>query len=123
FGLMSGNDHERKGGNFHTDLSVPGLILILCLAGKASAQVAGPPPSPVLAYEGRLLEANAPVTGARSFVFSIIDSSGKELWNSGPQTLTVTGGLYGVVLGAAGMPAFPASLALGTALHLRVNAD
>src|SRR5208337_2296936 len=51
------------------------------------------------------------------------DSSGDELWNSGPQTLTVTAGLYGVVLGAAGMPAFPASLALETNLHLRVNVD
>jgi hypothetical protein len=77
-------------------------IFILCLAGKANAQVADPAPSPVLAYEGRLLESNAPVTGARPFVFSIVDSTGNELWNSGPQTLTVTGGLYGVVLGAAG---------------------
>lgn len=106
---MLRNDSVWKDGNLRTNLSVLALISILCLAGKVSAQVAAPAPSPVLAYEGRLVEANAPVTGARSFVFSIIDSSGNELWNSGPQTLAVTGGLYGVVLGAAGMPAFPAS--------------
>ena len=97
--------------------------LIVGAAGKVSAQVADPAPSPVLAYEGRLLESNTPVTGARPFVFSILDSTGNELWNSGQQTLTVTGGLYGVVLGAAGMPALPASLELRANLHLRVTAD
>src|SRR5476651_1179635 len=81
------------------------LGLFLNFAGEASAQVADPAPSPVLAYVGRLLESNVPVNGARPFVFSIVDSAGNELWNSGPQTLTVTGGLYGVVLGATGMPA------------------
>ena len=70
------------------------LVLILGLAGgKLSAQVADPAPSPVLAYEGRLVESNTLVTGVRPFVFSILDSSGNELWTSGPQTLTVTGGL------------------------------
>ena len=99
------------------------LLLIACFAGRATAQVADPAPSPVLAFEGRLVESNAPVTGARPFVFSIIDSSGNELWNSGPQTLVVTGGLYGIVLGATGMPALPASLELRANLHLRVDAD
>ena len=71
------------------------LVLILGLAGgKLSAQAADPAPSPVLAYEGRLVESNTLVTGVRPFVFSILDSSGNELWTSGPQTLTVTGGLY-----------------------------
>jgi hypothetical protein len=96
---------------------------MLCLAGEAAAQVADPAPSPVLAYEGRLLESNVPATGARTFVFSIVGSSGSELWTSGPQTLTVIGGLYGVVLGATGMPPLPVTLALQTDLHLRVNAD
>src|ERR1700691_4004433 len=100
------------------------LVLILGLAaGKLSAQVADPAPSPVLAYEGRLVESNTLVTGVRPFVFSILDSSGNELWTSGPQTLTVTSGLYGVVLGAAGMPAIPASLTLRANLHLHVIAD
>lgn len=97
------------------------LVLILGLgAGEISAQVVDPAPSPVVAYEGRLIESNTAVTGVRPFVFSIIDSSGTELWNSGAQTLAVTGGLYGIVLGATGMPALPASLTVRTNLHLRV---
>ena len=34
------------------------LVSIFCLAGEATAQVTEPAPSPVLAYEGRLLESN-----------------------------------------------------------------
>ena len=99
------------------------LALILGFAGPVSAQVADPAPSPVLAYVGRLVESNQPVTGERPFVFTILDSNGNELWTSGQQTLTVTGGLYGIVLGAAGMPALPATLTNRANLHLRVNAD
>jgi hypothetical protein len=99
------------------------LLIFFGGVGSSFAQVADPAPSPVLAYEGRLLESNAPVTGTRPFVFSIIDVNGNELWNSGPQVLTVTGGLYGVVLGAAGMPPLPPTLALRANLRLRVNAD
>src|SRR6266481_6513074 len=88
------------------------LILLLCHASKSIAQNADPAPSPVLAYQGRLLEFDAPVTGTRHFVFSILDQTGKQLWTSGPQALTVNGGLYGVVLGGSGMPALPESLVL-----------
>jgi len=106
-----------------TTLSVLALISILCTGSKAASdQGADPAPSPVLAYEGRLLESNAPVTGTRAFVFSIVDSTGNELWNSGIQNLAVIGGLYGIVLGATGMPAIPVSLQLRANLHLRVNA-
>jgi hypothetical protein len=76
-----------------------------------------------LAYQGRLLESNVPASGARSFLFSILDSNGIQIWTSGPQTLTVTDGIYGIVLGATGMPALPASLDLQANLHLRVIAD
>jgi hypothetical protein len=97
------------------------LISMIALAGNVHAQTADPAPEPVLAYEGRLVESGTPVTGTRSFVFSIVDSTGNELWNSGTQTLTVTGGLYGVALGATGMPVIPASLTLRANLSLRVN--
>jgi hypothetical protein len=103
--------------------STGAIFLILCLSSHAFAQGADPAPSLVLAYEGRLVESNAPVTGARPFAFSIVDSNGNELWSSGPQTLAVVGGLYGVVLGAAGMPAIPASLPLRANLELQVMAD
>jgi hypothetical protein len=100
------------------------LVFILGLAGgKLYAQVADPAPSPVLAYEGRVIESNAAITGVRPFTFSIVDSAGNELWNSGTQMLIVTNGLYGIVLGATGMPALPAPLTLRTNLHLRVIAD
>jgi hypothetical protein len=87
------------------------IVLILAIVGTVSAQIADPAPSPVLAYEGRLVESNALVTGTRPFVFSILDSNGNELWNSGAQILTVVNGLYGVVLGTTGMPAIPAYMA------------
>ena len=99
------------------------ITSILCLAANASAQSTDPAPSPVLAYQGRLLESNAPVTGARPFVFSIVDSHGNQLWNSGPQSLNVVGGIYGVVLGAVGMPAIPSSLPHQANLQLHVIAD
>ena len=103
--------------------SVLGLVLILAVAARVSSQVADPTPSPVLAYEGRLTESNTLVTGTRPFVFSILDSNGNELWNSGAQNINVVEGLYGVVLGATGMPAIPTSLTLKANLHLHVLAD
>ena len=99
------------------------LVLFFCFAGRLSAQVADPAPAPVLAYEGRLTESNALVTGTRPFVFSILDANGNELWNSGTQSLNVVEGLYGVVLGSTGMPAIPTSLTLKANLHLHVLAD
>ncbi len=106
-----------------TTLRVLAIVLMLGFAGQAGAQHADPAPSPELAYEGRLTESNVLVTGTRPFVFSILDPNGNELWSSGPQTITVTEGLYGVVLGAVGMPAIPFSLTLRANLHLHVMAD
>src|SRR5689334_19475659 len=99
------------------------LISLFCLTGEILAQRADPEPGPELAYRGRLLEFDSPVTGTRNFEFSIIDSTGKQLWTSGPQALTVTGGLYGVVLGGSGMPPFPENLLLHANLSLRVSVD
>src|SRR5258708_38704374 len=99
------------------------LISLLCLSRTSGAQSADPAPSPQLAYQGRLLEFGTPVTGTRNFVFSIIDATGKQQWTSGPQALTVTGGLYGVVLGGSGMPTLPESLLLRANLSLRVSVE
>ncbi len=98
------------------------LFLVLVVLVIA-AQAADPAPSPVLAYQGRLLESGQPVTNARTFIFSIIDVNSTELWNSGPQTLMVTNGLYGIVLGATGMPALPTSLVTRANLKLRVSVN
>ncbi|MFL6438189.1 MAG: carbohydrate-binding protein, partial [Terriglobales bacterium] len=99
------------------------LVSILCLHGQSLAQTADPEPSPMLAYQGRLLEFGAPVTGSRNFVFSIFDTTGKQLWTSGPQTVSVIGGLYGVVLGGSGMTPLPESLLLRANLSLRVSVN
>ena len=100
-------------------------LAILCLAPGLHAQGAPAvtPPSPAVAYQGRLTEAGLPVTGTRSFTFTLLDAQAHELWNSGPQDVAVNNGLYAVVLGGTGMPAIPTSL-LGTPnlkLHLAIN--
>src|SRR5258708_35684069 len=97
-------------------LSVLSLVLILGLSAEVFAQVADPPPTPVLAYEGRLRESNVLVTGTRPFVFSILDTNGNELWNSGAQNLVVVEGVYGVVLESSAMHLLPASQTLKDSL-------
>src|SRR5690348_12845459 len=99
------------------------VLSFLYLGGWSFAQTADPAPDPVLAYVGRLLESGLPVTGTRNFVFSILDPTGKQLWTSGPQALTVTEGLYAVELGSTGMPPLPNSLLLKANLSLRVSVE
>ncbi len=100
--------------------------LIACTAFVLQAQVApiavaaDLAPLPAIAYQGRLMEGAAAANGARSFTFSILDSAGAEHWNSGTLTLTVSEGLYSVVLGATGMPALPATLLGKAGLKLHV---
>jgi YVTN family beta-propeller protein len=91
------------------------------LGAQQSEAATVAPPAPVLAYQGRLLEATLPVTGTRTFTFSILDGTGKELWNSGSQAVSVNSGLYGVELGAAPMPAIPTSLLAQPNLKLHVT--
>jgi hypothetical protein len=77
-------------------------------------------PAPIIAYQGRLLEGTTPANGARQFVFSILDSAGAEQWNSGQLTLTVTDGLYSVVLGATPMPGLPGAMLGKAGLKLHI---
>ena len=86
----------------------------------AGGTLRGQAPAPVLAYQGRLLEATLPVTGTRTFVFSLLDASGRELWTSGNQSVSVNTGLYGVVLGASPMSAIPTSVLAQPSLKLHV---
>ncbi len=104
------------------------IALIACTAVPvAQAQVlpaaVDVAPPPTIAYQGRLLEGTVGVTGARSFTFAILDSSGVELWQSGVQTLTVADGLYSAVLGTTGMTPLPASILgkAGLKLHVSVS--
>ncbi|WLT31441.1 tail fiber domain-containing protein [Geothrix sp. PMB-07] len=90
------------------------------LQARTLALAADPAPLPTLTYQGRLMEGTVAVTGVRSFTFSVVDGAGTEQWNSGPQTLTVTDGLYGVVLGTTGMPPLPLTLLGKAGLKLHV---
>ena len=96
------------------------LLSTLMASAPLIAQATPASPVPVLAYQGRLLEATLPVTGTRAFTFSILDGAGAELWNSGAQSVAVNTGLYGVELGAAPMPAIPATVLAQPNLRLHV---
>ena len=105
----------------------PAMAALLACSGSALlaqelpvAAAADPAPAPTIAYQGRLLEGVTPANGARPFVFSILDSAGAEQWSSGQLTLTVTDGLYSVVLGSTGMPALPLTLLAKAGLKLHV---
>lgn len=112
----------------HPFLTPTIAALIACTAlpalqGQTMPTAADVAPLPTIAYQGRLMEGGVGVTGVRQFVFSILDSTGVEQWNSTAQTLTVTEGLYSVVLGTTGMTALPVAL-LGKAelkLHVTVS--
>lgn len=99
-------------------LLVPSFAVMI---GASALCAADPAPAPLLPYQGRLIEAGQVVNGNRIYVFSILDSTDVELWNSGNQTLTVTNGLYSALLGGAGMPAIPASLLMTAGMKLRVT--
>jgi len=103
-----------------TLIACVGVPVLQAQVAEAAADVA---PLPTLAYQGRLLEGTTAVSGVRSFTFSILDSTSTELWNSGAQTLTVSEGLYSVVLGATGMPTLPAATLgkAGLKLHVTVS--
>jgi hypothetical protein len=89
-------------------------------AQTVAAAVMEAPPSPKVAYQGRLTEAGLPVTGVRSFTFSILDAQGNELWNSGPQDVSVNNGLYAVELGGTGMTAISTTLLAKANLKLHL---
>ena len=110
----------------HPFLTPSVAALIACSGPSLSAQELAAPavvdaaPAPTIAYQGRLLEGATAVNGARAFAFSILDSAGAEQWSSGPLTLTVTEGLYSVVLGSAGMPTLPVAMLGKAGLKLHV---
>ena len=87
---------------------------------RPAVSAVDPAPAPTLTYQGRLMEGVTAVNGARTFAFSLLDSTGAELWSSGSLTLTVTEGLYSVVLGGTGMPALPTALLGKAGLKLHV---
>lgn len=100
-------------------MTPPALVAQVSPGQLAPLQPAAP--QPVLAYQGRLLEAALPVTGARTFVFTLLDATGAELWTSGSQSISVTSGLYSAALGAAPMPVIPSTVLGQPGLKLHVT--
>jgi len=101
--------------------SYSALSLLLVAAPALVAQAPDAPPAPVLAYQGRLVEAALPVTGTRDFTFALLDATNAELWVSGSQNLSVTNGLYSALLGGTGMPPIPTTLLGKAHLKLRIT--
>jgi hypothetical protein len=57
--------------------------------------------SPVMGYQGRLLESGASANGTRSMTFRLYNLAvgGTILWGEGPESVQVTHGLFSTVLG------------------------
>jgi hypothetical protein len=89
------------------------LILALTLSSERSILAQTAPPggegttaiqaaiTPVMSYQGRLVEGGTPVTGPRSMTFSLYTAStaGTLIWSE-VQSVTVTNGLFQVALGS-----------------------
>jgi hypothetical protein len=109
-----------------TRLVLPALTFILALEAplfgrELAAPVADATPSPRIAYQGRLLEGGVAVNAVREFTFTILDDTGAELWNSGPQMLTVANGLYAAILGGPGMPTIATAVLGRSGLKIRLT--
>lgn len=94
------------------------LVVLLLTVGVGLSQAQGPEPpgpegevgvlastylsaSPVMSYQGRLLENGSPVNGTKSMTFKLYDaqSVGTLIWTEGPKDVAVTNGLFNVTLG------------------------
>jgi N-acetylneuraminic acid mutarotase len=106
------------------------LLLVLVIASQVSAQV-----PQLINYQGRVAVSGVNFTGAGQFGFALVDTTGATtFWSndgtsaagSQPTTavsLTVTNGLYSVLLGdttLTNMTAIPASVFSNTDVRLRV---
>ena len=79
----------------HSLLTPTFVALIACtgqpaLRAQTPATPASAAPLPSIACQGRLLQSGAAANGTFAFVFSILDGTGTEQWNSGTQTLSIT---------------------------------
>jgi hypothetical protein len=95
---------------------VAALVTVLCITGPAEA---GPPARPalqsgaptVVSYQGRVTVGSTPYDGTGYFKFAIVDKDGTTTYwsNDGQEptagiSLTVTAGLFNVLLGDTTLP-------------------
>ncbi len=99
------------------------LLIVACGMGEL---VAADQPTPLLTCQGRLTNNGTAATGTHVFAFSILAPGGAVQWSATGISLTVSDGLYAVVLGdttVSGMSAIPSSILSQTGLTLRIQAD
>jgi hypothetical protein len=99
--------------------SVLAITWAFGLGGAAFAQVPG-----LIHYQGRVTVAGTNYTGTGQFRFALVDGSGVTMfWSNGVAAVSVpvSKGLYGVMLGDAGMEPLPASVFANSDVRLRVT--
>lgn len=100
------------------------LFLALTLFGAVAFVGAAGVPN-AISYQGRLTTSGGvPVADGDYLVkFIIYDASagGTALWDAGFQTITTSGGLFAIALGAAPMPALPSTLFNDTVRYLGIT--
>jgi hypothetical protein len=91
------------------------LLVVLCTLGPAKA---GPPARPnlqggaptVVSYQGQVIVDGSPYNGTGYFMFAIVNADGEVYWSNDGQEpaagvpLTVTDGLFNVLLGDTELP-------------------
>ncbi len=84
-----------------------------------------------MSYQGRLLSndgAQSPVTGSRDIVFSLwdgntSDTGAVQLWSESWSGVTLTDGIFSVLLGSNGSPLNPADFQTYSELYLQLEID
>ncbi|MBU1076569.1 MAG: hypothetical protein KKH98_04710, partial [Spirochaetes bacterium] len=73
-----------------------GIILLFLLTGKVSAKIPN-----LINYQGKLLQNDAPANGTHSIIFRLFPqaSGGSSEWESSPQSIGVTNGLFSAYIG------------------------
>lgn len=95
-------------------------LLMMAILAVVTTNVASAVPN-LMNYQGRLTDGSgAPLNGAQSVVFAIysVASGGSALWSE-TQSVTVTNGLFNVILGST--TPFPSSLFSGGNLYLGIK--
>ncbi len=100
-----------------------GLLLAVTITTQVRAQSAAAPN--LINVQGKLSDAaGAPISGELQFTFAIFDeeSGGNQLWREGPLTITLTRGIYNVLLGSTS-PLPPEIFKSGSARFLEITVN
>lgn len=102
------------------------VLLTLAVTASASAPLrtlfapAAPPPT-LISYQGFVKVSGNPYNGTGDFQFAIVDAAtgnGTIFWSTGPETLTVSNGLFDFMLGST--TPLPSAVFDGDPRYLRV---